>query len=124
MIALCLAATLALTAPDSTKSAGGPRRVVAIQDTVRAEDLRDRWLAEDKLKHFTMSYGITVFAYAGARSFAGHDGSIALAIGAGGAAGILKELYDRAHARPFSLRDLLWDAGGVAVGYAMIKNTR
>lgn len=123
MISLLIAATLTLLPPDSSRHSG-PRRVVAIQDTVRDEDVRDRWLGEDKLKHFTMSYGITAFAYAGARTAAGHDASVGVAIGAGAAAGILKELYDRTHGRPFSLRDLLWDAAGVAAGYVMIKNTK
>jgi len=124
MISLLLVATLTLVPPDTSRHSGVPRRVVAIQDTVEDEDVRDRWLAEDKLKHFTMSYGITMFAYAGGRMLADHNTSTALAIGAGVTAGILKEFYDRSRDKPFSLRDLTWDVAGIAAGYALIKNAR
>jgi uncharacterized protein YfiM (DUF2279 family) len=124
MMAFLLAATLTLASPDTTKHSGAPRRVLLVQDSVEDEDVRDRWVAEDKLKHFTMSYGITMFAYAGGRMLTGHNTSAGLALGASGSAGILKEIYDRKHDKPFSLRDLTWDLAGIAAGYALIKNAR
>ena len=81
------------------------------------EDLRDRWVAEDKFKHAGMSFAITSFAYGGTQNKQA-------AIAAGVAAGILKETWDKKHKRPFSGRDLIWDMIGVAASYAVIKQAR
>lgn len=125
MLTLLLAATLLAAAPDTSQAARLPRRVVAIQDTARkSEDRGDNWLTPDKFMHFSMSYGITAFAYGGARSFANHDDSMGLAVGSGILAGVLKETWDKRHHKPFSLRDLAWDLAGVGVGYALFRNTR
>ncbi len=125
MLPLLIIVTLTLTPADSVRHSGVPRRVVVIQDTVRNdEDLRDRWLGADKVKHFTMSYAITAFGYAGARTVVGHDESVIAGLGAGLAAGLLKEAYDRMRARPFSGRDFFWDLAGVGAGYAMVKQLK
>jgi putative lipoprotein len=84
----------------------------------------DRWFGEDKFKHFALSYMITVGGYAGARFVAGHDESVWIGAGVGLAAGIAKELYDRRTNRSASLRDLLWDAAGVATGIIVAAHTR
>jgi uncharacterized protein YfiM (DUF2279 family) len=80
---------------------------------------RDRWLAEDKLHHFSYSLGITGLSYhayhcqlhnqdPGARYFA---------ISVASVAGIGKELYDAFLGKTgFSYRDLIADAAGIAVG--------
>lgn len=81
------------------------------------EDLNDRWIAEDKLKHFGMSFAITGFAFGAVQDKR-------VAVSASVAAGLLKEAYDKRHRRPFSGRDLFWDALGIAAGYAMIRQVR
>jgi uncharacterized protein YfiM (DUF2279 family) len=84
----------------------------------------DRWVAEDKLKHFALSYTVTAFAFAGALNVFDTDASRTTAVVAGITAGVLKELYDRAHAKPFSGRDLIWDVAGVALGYIVVRQVR
>ncbi len=85
----------------------------------------DPWFAEDKLKHFLLSFAVTSMGYAMART-AGltHDGAIAGAAGAGAAAGIWKELHDRATGGDVSARDLTWDAAGIATGGVLAAHTR
>jgi uncharacterized protein YfiM (DUF2279 family) len=77
----------------------------------------DAWLGADKFKHAGMSYAITAFSFAATESEAA-------AIAGAGVAGILKEIYDRRRGSVFSLRDLVWDAAGIALGYAVVKQTR
>jgi uncharacterized protein YfiM (DUF2279 family) len=99
MIAVALVLQLAVTTPDSVKLEA------------------DAWLGADKFKHAAMSYTVTSFA------FAATDNDAA-AIATGAAAGILKEIYDRRQSQRFSFRDLVWDAFGIALGYAVFKQTK
>lgn len=115
MIALALALQMAVTAPAQTDTAfrtlaPSRPRTLAIQEG-------DAWLGADKFKHAGMSYAITAF------SFAATDSEEA-AIASGAVAGILKEVMDRRRGSLFSVRDLIWDAAGIALGYAVIKQTR
>jgi len=118
ILAAALAALLA-----STDSMRGPVRNRTFDEAVPVQSARDAWLGEDKFRHFAMSYAITGFAFAGARVVFGDDTSLGLAIAAGSTAGLLKEFYDRSRGRPFSKRDLVWDAAGVAVGAIMVRQT-
>ena len=77
----------------------------------------DKWLGADKFKHAGMSYAITAYTFAVADSEP-------VAIASAAAAGILKEIYDRRRGSLFSIRDLIWDAAGIALGYAVVKQTR
>jgi uncharacterized protein YfiM (DUF2279 family) len=77
----------------------------------------DAWLGADKFKHAAMSYAITAY------TFAATDSEPA-AVASGAIAGILKEIYDRRRGSLFSVRDLVWDAAGVALAYAVVKQTR
>lgn len=108
ILALALAASLAV-------DSAGPRRPVAIQDSARAAT--DAWLAADKLMHFHMSYATTAFAFGVTR-----DATASVAAAA--AAGIFKEVYDKRAGKPFSGRDLVWDAAGIVLGYAIMKQVR
>ncbi|MGQ0814482.1 MAG: hypothetical protein ACT4O1_08445 [Gemmatimonadota bacterium] len=110
MIALAVALQLAVSTPVQGDSA--VRAVQAVQ-AVQA----DAVFGADKLQHFAMSYAITSFAFAGSR-----NESVAVATAA--AAGIAKELYDHSKGRPLSVLDLLWDAAGIAVGFAIIRQAR
>ena len=87
---------------------------------------RDRWFAEDKLKHFVASFIVTSLAGSGARA-AGleHGASLAVGAGVGMAVGVLKEARDLSDPRATaSLRDLAWDAAGVGAAVAVLAQTR
>ena len=111
-----------LAGADSLRS-GVPLRDRAFDDTAAVVQDRDAWLGTDKFRHFAMSYAITGFAFAGSRFLFDEDVSFGLAIAAGSTAGLLKEIYDRSRGRPFSKRDLVWDAAGIAVGAIMVRQT-
>jgi uncharacterized protein YfiM (DUF2279 family) len=85
----------------------------------------DSWFAEDKLKHFFMSFAVTELAYAGARG-AGLQETPALATAAALAAGagVWKEWRDRQAGGPFSHKDLVWDGLGMAAGLVLSAETR
>ena len=85
----------------------------------------DRWIAEDKARHMITSMVVVGFGYSGARlvSLEGNDALIAAAAGAA-AASILKEVHDKRVGKPFSLRDLAWDAIGIGLGLVLVSNTR
>jgi uncharacterized protein YfiM (DUF2279 family) len=85
---------------------------------------RDPWLAQDKARHFAMSFAATAFAYAGARTTLDPDPAAALAGATALAAGIAKELHDARAGRWFSLPDMAWNAAGVALGLAFVHQIR
>jgi putative lipoprotein len=81
----------------------------------RAE--RDAWWGRDKALHLGVSFALASGGYAVGAAISrepvvrfGIGGSVALG------AGIAKEMYDRTGAGTPSLRDLSWDAIGVATG--------
>jgi uncharacterized protein YfiM (DUF2279 family) len=86
----------------------------------------DRWLGEDKWKHYFVSFVVTSLVASGARAAgAGDHGSLYAGAGAGVAAGAIKELSDRR--RPGStpsLRDFAWDLAGVGTGVAVAAQAR
>ena len=120
---LVTAALFALLANSDSLRSKVPLRTRSFDEAVAAAPERDAWLGEDKFKHFAMSFAVTAFAFAGARSVFDADTSLGFAIATGSTAGLLKEFYDRARGRPFSKRDLVWDAAGVAVGVIMARQT-
>ena len=81
----------------------------------------DPWLGEDKVRHFFASAAITAIAYGGARIGLASDDAIGVAIGTAAVAGIAREVHDSRRDRPFSVRDLVWDALGIGVGYLWIR---
>jgi len=86
----------------------------------------DRWLAEDKFKHFFASFAVTLLA-AGAARAAGLEARESMVAGAGTGvgAGVWKEVRDAG--RPgghFSVRDLVWDLAGVGAGIAVTAQAR
>jgi uncharacterized protein YfiM (DUF2279 family) len=91
-----------------------------VQQTPR----EDRWLGQDKFRHFWMSYASTAFSFAAARSVEiDRDVALPLSMGAAAMAGVGKELYDRKHSF-FSPRDLVADALGIAAGYFLLRELR
>jgi uncharacterized protein YfiM (DUF2279 family) len=85
----------------------------------------DRWIAEDKARHMFTSMALVNFAAAGAR-IVGLENKDALvpAIAGAAAAGILKEVYDKRVGKPFSFRDLAWDAVGIGLGTIVVSHAR
>src|SRR5215510_12780034 len=85
----------------------------------------DNWFAEDKARHMLTSMAVTGFAHSGARMVGvkGTDAVIAAAAGAA-ALGILKEVHDKRVGKPFSFRDLTWDAVGIGLGLILVSNAR
>lgn len=90
-----------------------------MDDEIRSDT--DRWFAEDKLRHFFLSFAATSFAFSAARS-SGLDRTSALATAATGAAvvGVGKEWYDQRSGGPFSFKDLSWDALGILAGVLLL----
>lgn len=86
----------------------------------------DRWVGEDKVKHFLASFVATSLA-AGVARAAGADAEASAWAGAGAGAtlGVWKELRDRGRegATP-SARDLVWDAAGVTAATAVLLQVR
>ena len=80
------------------------------------EPAADRWVAEDKAQHFAMSFAITSMTYGAARSALPPDPARGTAAGLAILLGVGKELTDAAAGDRFSLKDLAWDAAGVALG--------
>jgi uncharacterized protein YfiM (DUF2279 family) len=86
---------------------------------------RDDWIAEDKARHFLLSFAVTGYAFAGARAIGvDRDAALPLSILAAGLAGLGKELYDRRRGWGFSVRDLAWDAAGILAAVVVIGEIR
>ncbi len=82
----------------------------------------DRWLGEDKLRHFALSFAATEMVYAGSSFGLDGDAALPAAAATGLALGIAKELRDRRAGLHFCLKDLAWDAAGVALGVVLVRN--
>ena len=101
-----------------------PPRPRAFPAAVPARAQDDPWFAEDKLKHFLLSFAVTSIGYAGARTVgAAHDPALVAGAGVGAVAGIWKELHDRATGGDVSARDLTWDGVGIAAGSVLSSQT-
>lgn len=81
----------------------------------------DDWVAEDKLRHFTLSFAATQMSYGGLRVAVDHGGALTGAAVTGLALGLAKEVHDVRVGRPFSLKDLAWDAAGVALATLLVR---
>lgn len=84
---------------------------------------RDPWLAEDKIQHFTLSAAATTLGY-GAASVTLEPDAALLASGVTALGlGVAKEVRDVRAGRWFSLKDLVWDAAGVALALTIVSRT-
>jgi uncharacterized protein YfiM (DUF2279 family) len=85
----------------------------------------DPWIAEDKGRHFFASLMIGAVAYGGATALSVEWPEAGVAAGTvAGAAGLAKEFRDRSRGRPFSVRDLVWDAAGVGAALLLASQAR
>ncbi len=112
---LCCPVTPANAVPDDAHSS---------TPAVAFQAAGDDWIAEDKLQHFTMSFAATAFAYAGARTALDSDAALISAGVVALAAGIGKEIHDARRGQHFCVRDLVWDAAGVALGIVFAHQIR
>ena len=87
---------------------------------------RDRWVGEDKGKHFFASFVVTRLSASAARA-AGLDPAPSAWVGAGvgATAGALKEIRDlrRREGVP-SLKDAAWNLAGVGAATALARQVR
>lgn len=95
--------------------------LVACATPASAQRQADRWYGEDKVRHTGASAAITAIGYGGARIALDADESVGVAIGAAAVAGLLREIHDWRLGKPFSVKDLAWDALGIAAGYFWIR---
>ncbi len=83
----------------------------------------DRWFGADKLKHFVVSALAQSVAF-GALQYAGASHRVAVggSLAAGATLGLGRELHDRRVGGPFSVRDLTWDAAGLAAATLVVRH--
>jgi uncharacterized protein YfiM (DUF2279 family) len=110
-------ARVGLVVADATSRFAGP---VPSDPPSRA----DPWLAQDKARHFAMSFAATTFAYAGARTALDPDAAAVASVAVATAAGVAKEIRDARVGAWFSLRDMVWNLGGAALGFAFVHQIR
>lgn len=94
---------------------------------VRAEpaaQVADAWLASDKIRHGFGAYAATAFTFAGARLVFDRDAALGMAAAAAVAASIGKEWLDARRGGRASVRDLVWDAAGIAAALLLLRATR
>ncbi len=89
------------------------------QQSYADNDKRDDWFGKDKFEHFSFSafYSCGIAIVANRHFDMNKDDSIMLGIGVTISLGGAKEIYD--HSRPdetSSIKDFIWDIGGVVVG--------
>lgn len=84
----------------------------------------DRWLGDDKLKHFFTSAFVQSMSYGALRtSGLEHGTALAGASAATAAVGVGKELRDLRVRGEFSVRDLAWDAAGAGAVTVLLVRT-
>ena len=85
----------------------------------------DRWFAADKMKHFFMAAFVQSASFSGMRAVGmSKSSSLAGATALTAGVSIGKEIHDRRGGGEFSMKDLTWDAVGMAAGAALSQHTR
>jgi uncharacterized protein YfiM (DUF2279 family) len=94
--------------------------------SVGAQKPRDRWIDEDKAKHFFASFVVTSISAGAARTVGLEPAASAwVAAGVGVGAGAWKELRDRTTpGATVSLKDAAWDLAGVGAATVLVRHTR
>ena len=93
-------------------------------DVALTQPLTDPWLGEDKLRHFGLSFAAGSFAYGAGRVLLEADAALGVSAAAAVAAGVGKEWLDVRRGRPWSWKDLAWDAAGAAAALIISNNSR
>jgi putative lipoprotein len=85
----------------------------------------DRWLGEDKLKHFLVSAFVESVSYSALRTTGvRHDPALVSAAAVAVAVGVGKEVHDVRAEGVFGMKDLAWDAAGAGAAAALLGRTR
>ena len=86
---------------------------------------KDGWFGVDKVKHLFMSAFVQSAAFSAARAAKLSIPNAQAAAGiATGVVGIGREIHDKRLGKPFSLKDLTWDAAGGLGAAALLNKTR
>lgn len=89
------------------------------------QEPRDAWIAPDKVRHGLAAYAVVAFSYGGLRALGTEDATTLLvAAGAGAAASLGKEWLDARAGGSASVRDLVWDAAGIAAALLLMREMR
>ncbi|HTE48194.1 MAG TPA: hypothetical protein VK636_23315 [Gemmatimonadaceae bacterium] len=84
----------------------------------------DRWFSSDKTKHFFMAAFVQSVSFSGLRTTGiGRTGSLIGASAVTSVVSVGKELHDRASGSVISVKDLAWDAAGLAASTALLRRT-
>jgi uncharacterized protein YfiM (DUF2279 family) len=127
----CMAAQGRMTVDQAGAAhANGPRRIAGLEASrvphhrIR-QSAQDEWFAVDKVQHFAMAYGTAMLGYGVLRGAGvSHNEAQTAALAGSLAAGIGKELFDRARGGPFSVKDLTWDALGTLAAWGLLSLNR
>lgn len=115
---------LGLACACAADSIPAPRPPAREAPTVQ-QTATDRWFGSDKVKHFLMSAFIHSATFSVSRAAGLSRSNAQATAGVTSAAfGIAKEIHDKRNSRPFSGKDLVWDAGGAATAAALLNRTR
>lgn len=90
-------------------------------DTAGATRPVDPWFGTDKAKHAVVAFAVQGGTYAALRTVGGHSTAIIGATAATVGVSLLKERFDRGRTG-FSVRDLAWDALGIAVASVIVSH--
>lgn len=90
-------------------------------DTAARPHPADPWFGTDKVKHAVVAFAVQGGSYAAFRTVGAHDTAIVGATVATVGVSLLKERFDR-NRTGFSLRDLAWDALGIALASVIVSH--
>jgi uncharacterized protein YfiM (DUF2279 family) len=84
----------------------------------------DRWLAPDKAKHFFTAAFVQTLSFGALRSAGvSRDGSFVAATVFSAGASVGKEIQDRRSGGAMSVKDVTWDAAGIAAATLLLRRT-
>jgi uncharacterized protein YfiM (DUF2279 family) len=110
-VMLVVSAAAALVVPEVVAAQAAPRR--------------DGWFGVDKVKHFFMSALVQSAAFSAARTVKlSRSNAHVVASVSTAVVGIGREVHDKRVGRPFSFKDLTWDAAGAASAARLLNTTR
>lgn len=103
----------------------GPSAPLPAAPALRADPpAADPWVGQDKLQHLALSFAAGTYGYGVARFAMAPQPAAWTGAGLALAAGVTKEIVDHRAGGGFSLRDLVWDAAGVALALTLADGIR
>ena len=84
----------------------------------------DTWFGADKAKHFFTAAFVQTLSFGGFRSTGlSRNASLLGATAVSSAVSVGKEIRDRASGGEFSVKDVTWDAAGIASATILLRRT-